>query len=354
MGAAVGKLSKTLGAADKVGKEIDTLSAERKPGTGNRGDSYVTMGKGLNDGPVGILFVALLAWLKARPAPEWEKNIAKAQALTLAHGLGTSAARYVQAQQGHGTGPYLADVFKHEMGGTLSQMAAAKTSAMRVTYVQFGLSALALVPTLANLPNKADKPRAALEAAGGIAAVIGSYRNIGVERYDRAIFQGVPDVTVEVDKAKDYKLGHLGKAKDLNSTSSEELRTLKAGAARWVVAGAVVGVVFDVADGSKAFKEEEYKLALNYGIRTAAGIGTIAGTIRSAQIAGTAPLWLTRTNLYLAIATAVLTVAIDLLKGQAWANWLQASPFRKAESKKIAYKSEQETMDQLAEVLSGL
>lgn len=353
LGSAIGQMSKTLGAADKVGKELDTLGGQRLPGTGNRGDSYVAMGKALNDGPLGILFVALVAWLKGRPPMQREQALAKAQALTLAHGLGTSAARYVQAQQGHGAGQYLADVFKHELGQTLPPMAQAKGAAMRVSQVQFGLSALALVPTLANLPNKADKLRALLEAAGGIAGVVGSYRQSAVDRYDKFVFAAVPDITVEVDKAKDYRLGHLNQAKELNSASAEDLRTLKAGAARWVVAGAVVGVVFDAADGAKAWKEDEIKLAAAYGMRALAGAGTIAGTIVGVRYF-TAPLWLTRANLYLAITTVVLSAAIDLLKGQAWANWLQAGPFRKAESKKIPYKSEQETLDQLAEVLSGL
>ena len=339
LSSAISKMSKTLGAADKIASETDNR-AKPDTTTGKRVDSYLQMGKAVNDGPLGILFVALLAWLKNKPATKWEINIARAQALTLAYGLGNSAAAYVRTQQNRGTG--LAAVFKHEIGQALSKLVENKATEMRMNYTQFSLGALALIPTLLNVPNKANKPRALLEAAGGLAGVLGAYRQLGADRYEKYVFKNVPDA-----------LSYMQDAEKITEASKKELLALKAGAARYVIAGAVVAVAFDAADGSKANKEKEIWLRNAYYVRAAAGVGTIGTAYIGARYA-TAPLWLTRTNLYLAIATIFLSAAIELLKGTAWINWLQATPFRKADSKKVPFRNEEETMGQLSEVLSGL
>jgi hypothetical protein len=345
MNAAISKLSKTLGAADKIGKEIDTLyQQERKAGTGTRGDSFMQIGKAVHDGPTGVLFVALMSWLKRLPATQWEVKIAQAQAVTLAYGLGTSAGAYLKAQQSSGAGEYISDVLKSDLRNAFQSEAVKQAAAMRVSQVQFGLGALALVPTLLNIPNKPNTPRALVEAAGSVAGVIGSYRQLAVDRYNNLAFKAVPDSIPHVD---------VSKAAGVKISAQAELLELKAGAARYVIAGAVVGVVFDVADGGKAETEQEYWLARAYFTRAATGAASIGGVIFGARYV-TAPLWLSRTNLYLAIVSVVLTIAVDALKGDAWANWLGAGPFRKADSKKIPYRNEKEMMDQLAEALGGL
>ncbi|CAJ0721400.1 hypothetical protein LMG6871_04825 [Ralstonia edaphis] len=339
LSSAISKMSKTLGAADKIPSEADNR-AKPDMTTGKRVDSYLQMGKAVNDGPLGILFVALLAWLKNQPATKWEINIARAQALTLAYGLGNSAAAYVRSQQNRGSG--LAAVFKHEIGQALGKLVESKATEMRMNYTQFSLGALALIPTLLNVPNKANKPRALLEVAGGLAGVLGAYRQLGADRYEKYVFKNVPDA-----------LSYMQDAKVITETSKKELLALKAGAARYVIAGAVVGVAFDLIDGNNASEEGERGLRNAYYARSAVGGGSLVGTFAAARYT-MAPLWLTRTNLYLAIATLLLSAAIEILKGTAWANWLQATPFRKADSKKIPYKNEEETMNQFSEVLSGL
>ena len=51
---------------------------------------------------------------------------------------------------------------------------------------------------------------------------------------------------------------------------------------------------------------------------------------------------------------SALTLAIGKLKGDAWANWLQAQPFHQASSRKIPHKSEKETMSKLANALAEI
>lgn len=339
LNSAISSMSKTLGAADKIASETDNL-AKPDTTTGTRVDSYLQMGKAVNDGPLGILFVALLAWLKNKPATKWEINIARAQMLTLAYGLGNSASAYVRSQQNRSSG--LAAVFTHEISQALSKLVQSKATEMRMKYTQFGLGALALIPTLLNVPNKANKPRALLEATGGLAGVLGSYRQLGADRYENYVFKNVPDA-----------LSYMKDAEKITKASEKELLALKAGAARYVVAGAVVGVAFDVADGVKASQEKEYLLMAAYGGRTLSGSLTIGAAYMGGRYALT-PLWLTRANLYLAIATVLFSAAIELMKGTAWINWLQATPFRKAASKKVPHQNEEETTTELSELLSSL
>ncbi|MCY1233052.1 hypothetical protein D9M72_455700 [compost metagenome] len=114
-----------------------------------------------------------------------------------------------------------------------------------------------------------------------------------------------------------------------------------------------MGVAWDLADRATASAEQERALAYAYGARAATGAATIGGVLIGARYL-TAPLWLLRFNFVTLIATVALTVVIGKLKGDAWANWLQAQPFRKAGSKKIPHGNEKETMSKLADALAEI
>ncbi|MCY1230111.1 hypothetical protein D9M72_425100 [compost metagenome] len=106
-------------------------------------------------------------------------------------------------------------------------------------------------------------------------------------------------------------------------------------------------------DAMTASKEDEKWLSRAYMARAATGVATVGGVIAGARYL-TAPLWLLRFNFVTLIASVAITMVIGKLKGDAWANWLQAQPFRKAESKKTPHMSEKETMSKLADALAEI
>lgn len=341
--AALGQLNKTLGASDKIGKGLPKVfDANRK--WLDRLQTGSELAKVTYDSPHAVLGVAAMARFKALPAARGESFIAKAQLLLMARGLGRQAMAFTRNQQADALTKTTAKQARYTQRrierAIQSQIAQGAGKDMRLPNILLGLNALAILPALANANTRRDE-RTTTELLGTMAGLAGSMRQWRADLYEKALLKQLPDMVYKTHKA------------GMTQATQVELLGMKAGAARFVAAGAVVGVAWDAADAAKAHAEQEEKLAFAYGARAATGLATISGVVIGARYL-TAPLWLLRFNFYTLIATVVATVVIGKLKGDAWANWLQAQPFRKAESKKIPHGSEKETMSKLANALAEI
>ncbi|QHB56927.1 hypothetical protein GRB31_18100 (plasmid) [Ralstonia solanacearum] len=345
---ALGQMSKTLSAADKLEGKIPGLEEAMKTAFGTDPTPMLSRAKAMytiaTDGKTSVasaLMTAVLVRVKALSPLELEKRIARAQALILARGLGTQAIAHIKQLQEDELSPALIKQVKsigrrakrHVLGGGANSV----MQEMRVTHAVCALNALAILPALSRAYVKHDL-RTTMELAGSIANLLGALKGVRAAFYEKVIYKQVPNIV--------YKTHKVGTA----AVSERELLSMKAGAARYVAAGAVVGVVWDTADGITAYKESEKYLMIAYAVRAISGSVTIGGVVLGARYM-TAPLWLLRLNFWSAIITTAATFAIAKYKGSELENWLKSQPFRRLDSNKIPYKSESKMMDKLADVL---
>ncbi len=281
---------------------------------------------------------------------KWEAALARAQALLLANGLGAKAAAYIveqqqvklSSQQRKDVFQYLTTSIQKKIRNLFNRSGAdSAAQEMRVGYVLCGVNTLAVLPALARAYSRQD-PRSLADLTGAASTLVGSLKQVRADFYEKAVFKKVPDVLAK----EAQKAGTTAVAK-------RELLALKAGAARYVAAGTVVGVMVDAVDSVTAAREGNLELVVAYSVRAAVGSVSIFGTLRAAQYV-TAPQWLLRLNIWSAIATVALTLTIAKIKGKAWENWLQAQPFRKLGSKKIPYISEKEMMRDLSDAVAEI
>ena len=341
--AALGQLSKTLGASDKINKGLPKVldsglkRLERLQAGGE-------LAKVVYDSPHAVLGAAAMARFKALPAARAESFIAKAQLMLLARGLGQQAMAFTRNQQANALTKATARQARYTQRriekAIQGQIAETAGKDMRLPNVLLALNALAILPALANANTRRDE-RTTTELMGAMAGLVGSMRQWRADLYEKALFKQLPDAV--------YKTHKAGMAR----ATQAELLAMKAGAAHLVVAGAVVGVGWDAVDGVTAYEEQEGKLAFAYGARTLTGVATVFGVVASARYV-TAPLWLVRFNFVTAIASGVTTIAIGKLKGDAWANWLQAQPFHQANSRKVPHSSDKVTLSKLADALAEI
>uniref|UniRef100_UPI0031587144 T6SS effector BTH_I2691 family protein n=2 Tax=Variovorax sp. S12S4 TaxID=3029170 RepID=UPI0031587144 len=341
--AALGQLGKTLGASDKINKGLPKVldsglkRLERLQAGGE-------LAKVVYDSPHAVLGAAAMARFKALPAARAESFIAKAQLMLLARGLGQQAMAFTRNQQANALTKATAKQARYTQRriekAIQSQIAETAGKDMRLPNVLLGLNALAILPALANANTRRDE-RTTTELMGTMAGLVGSMRQWRADLYEKALFKQLPDAVYKTHKA------------GMTKATQAELLAMKAGAAHFVVAGAVVGVAWDAMDAVTASKEQENWLSRAYMARAATGGATIFGAIVGASYLE-APLWLVRFNFVTAIAAGALTIAIGKLKGDAWANWLQAQPFHQANSGKMPHKSEKETMSKLANALAEI
>jgi hypothetical protein len=340
---ALSLMTKTLAAADKFNKELPTVIDPRSR-TAARLQAAMSVGLALKDGAHPVMISAVVARFKSLPAGKAEGLIAKAQLLLLAQGKGTEAVAFAKKRETEalaGRDAKQARFLQRQIEKAIEgQIGEAGAQQMRVSSMVVGLNALALLPALARAKDR-DDPRTTTELLGTMAGLMGSLRQWRADLYEKVLFKQVPDLV-----HKTYRAGVV-------AVTGEERLGLKAGAARYVAAGAAVGVMWDAVDGVTAARQSEYRLAGAYAARSVVGVVTIGGVIAGARYA-TAPLWLVRLNLTTMIATAALTTAIGALKGDAWANWLQAQPFRKIDSEKISYNSEDRMTRELADALAEI
>ncbi len=357
--AAIKAMGKTIKNADKINKETaKILVAIDEYRTGKDKAAAVTKGKAslaeihkaALESRSSILLAAVLGKFRAAPITKLEAVIARTQALMLVHGLGSKAAAHmVEQQQDKLSSQQRKDVFQylaHKIQKTSRNLfnrggADSAAQEMRVSYVLCGVNTLAIMPALARAYSRQD-PRSLADLTTAASALVGSLKQARADFYEKAVYKKVPDVLAQ----KAQKAG-------ATVAAERELLALKAGAARYVAAGAIVGVVVDVVDAAVALQEGNDELLAAYGARALAGGVSIYGTLQTAKYI-TAPQWLLRLNLWTAVATVALTVLIAKIKGKAWENWLQAQPFRKSGSQRTPYRIEADMMRELADALAEI
>lgn len=362
--AALGKLTKTLKATDTIDKNWGDVGNAKAP-MFDRIRAATGLLQSLYESPHAVLGAAAMARFKELPASRAETMIAKAQLMLMARGMGTQSlavAKQMQASAPTLTVAMDMSYARNQMESAIQhQIGAVASKDMRLPNVLLTLNAIAIVPAMGKAMVKKDE-RTVTELLGTMAGLMGSMRQWRVDVYDKALFKPLPDL---IKKARTANAGAL---------TEGELLSLKASAARFVVAGAVVGVAWDAVDGMTAGRQEEKLLAAAYAMRAATGVGAISATIVGASLAKL-PTLLLRFNMATGIATVVLTVVIGKLKGEAWTNWLLAQPFRAAlihlidaptveiehrkvqtviGNKKLPYRSEDEMMNKLSDALSEM
>lgn len=364
MVAALGQISKTLSASDKINSGLPKVldsglkRLERLQATGE-------LARVVYDSPHAVLGAAAMARFKALPIVRGESVIAKAQLMLMARGLGQQAVAFTRKQQADALTRAASKQARHTQRlmekAIQTQLAEAAGKDMRLSNVLLSLNALAILPALARANTKRDE-RSTTELLSTMAGLMGSMRQWRSDLYEKALFKQLPDMVYKTHKA------------GTTMATEAELMRMKSGAAHFVVAGAIVGVAWDAADAVTAFRQEENKLGIAYTVRAISGGFAIGGVIAGAQYVK-APLWLVRFNFVTTIAATALTVAIGKLKGEAWANWLQAQPFSAAlirlkdaplvevehrkvraagVNHKLIYKSEREMVDKLSDALAEI
>lgn len=343
MVAALASMSKTVKSADKISKEVKTVM-DGSEAVAKRFNSLIEIGKAAKDSMPAVLLSAIMGKIKELSPSALESMVARGQALMLARGLGTQAIAHIKQQQADALSSALVKQAKSIQrrverairGGSANSA----MQEMRITHTLCAANALAVLPALGRAYARQDT-RTTVELAGTVASLVGTLKQARADFYEKALFKKVPDIV--------YKTHKAGTA----TVAERELLTLKAGAARYVAAGMVVGVVWDAVDGVTAKTEKQNDLMWAYIARTIVGGATVVGTIVGARTL-TAPLLLLRFNLLSAVVTVALTATIAKLKGQPWVNWLRAQPFRKSDSPKVPHRSEAEMMDKLADALAEI
>ena len=355
---AIKALSKTIKNADKINKEtakimaaIDDVKAGKdKAAAFTKGrDAFAEVRKAAMETRSAVLLAAVVGKVKAAPITKLEATIARAQAMMLVNGLGSKAAAHLVAlregnlslQQRKSVLDSLSYSIQKKARNLFNRGGAdSAAQEMRVGYVLSGVNTLAVLPALARAYSRKD-PRSLADLTAALSTMVGTLKQTRAEFYEKAVYKKVPDVLSKAQKA------------GVSATAERELLVLKAGAARYVAAGMIVGVVVDAVDATTAAGEGRSKLAEAYFARMVTGGTTAFGTIWAARFV-TAPQWLLRLNLWSAVATLAMTAVIAQLKGTAWENWLQAQPFHKVGSPKTPHKSEDEMSKDLADALAEI
>lgn len=359
---AIKAMSKTIKNADKINKETTKIvSAIEEYGKAGKDkaakaaaftkgrDAFAEVRKAAMETRSAVLLAAVVGKFKAAPITKLEAMIARAQALMLVNGLGSKAAAHLmELRNDNLSKQQRKDMFQslsysiQKKARNLFNRGGADSAAqeMRVGYVLSAVNTLAVLPALARAYSRKD-PRSLADLTGALSTMVGTLKQARADFYEKAVYKKVPDVLSKSQKA------------GASAAAERELLVLKAGAARYVAAGVIVGVVVDAVDATTAAGEGQSKLAQAYFARMVTGGTTAFGTIWAARYV-TAPQWLLRLNLWSAVATLAMTALIAQLKGKAWENWLQAQPFHKQGSRKTPHKDEDEMTKDLADALAEI
>jgi hypothetical protein len=210
---------------------------------------------------------------------------------------------------------------------------------LRLTAAVSAFDCLGLVPAMQRAAFRQD-PRSLLEASAAILNAAGAMKGMRASVYESLLYKEVGEIGGK------YQSG-------VKAVSTRKLINLKMNAAYWVSAGTTVGVVLDAFDAYQAGVYGDDNLKWAYVARTGLGAGTIGLTLYGATFE-TAPLWITRLNIYLALGTLVVSETIGRIKGKPWEQWLQRQPFHKTDSHKVPYDNERTQMLDLGEVVEDL
>jgi hypothetical protein len=336
--AALSSSKKFIAGADKARSAHDKQQDPTKRDTALTAGEFVRAG--MNN--IGSLIGAFAVnQVKAWPATALEKRLAHAQLLSLVHGMGSQAVEHVRQQAGQRVGNPAKRA--RELQGRLNKATASAASAagkLRLAVAGGVFDALGLVPALRRAALRQDT-RSAAEAAQALVNTGAAMHSLRSTVYDTLLYKTLPESV----GAKSQEA--------VKAVNTAELRRLKKTAAHWISAGTAIMVVMDAFDAVEAGRNGDQRLAYAYGGRAFVGLVTIRTTIAAAGFE-TVPKLLARTNLALAIATGVLSMAIVQIKGEAWANWLKKQPFHKADSDKTPYSSERAQMLDLGEALAEI
>ncbi|MDN4587878.1 hypothetical protein DBA29_05110 [Xenophilus aerolatus] len=204
---------------------------------------------------------------------------------------------------------------------------------------------MGFLPTFGRAANQQDDPRAGSQAAGAVAHAMGTLKGWRASFYESNVLEEIKaQITVHKQSA------------NLARASEADLAALKIGAAHWVAAGAVVGVVWDAVDALTAYRRENGLLMFAYFGRSVAGAGAIGTGLATAYYSKnmTVVLWCTRINIVTGILIAAAGYAIEKLKEKEWAEWLQAEPFRNSGSKVQPHRTEALMLSSLANAIADM
>lgn len=260
--------------------------------------------------------IAVVEAAKKAPPSQLERFLARGQVLILAHGLGEKAIEYVKDEErrlteelrASGNNPVYSNKRNPEPGGrawnrkyehqegkvqarverAVSRLDDKKVQNLRLPSVFAAIEVMGLLPTFGRAANRQDDPRAGSQAAGAVAAAMGTLKGWRASFYESNVLE-----EIKVKMALHKQSANLAKA------TSSELEALKIGAAHWVAAAAVVGVVWDAVDGGKAQREEKRLLQYAYYARAVAGGATVVATLTAAYAwrYANVVLWCTRVNI---------------------------------------------------------
>lgn len=329
---------------------------------------------------------AVVLFLEKYPVTEWERKLAAAQLTAMATGLGKNAAQMANADkqlelekvqdnrvyQGNKSPSDAARNLKREMlrGAERVDDRASRWTARsggpdklavgrRLPSVLASIEIFSLLPVIAHANERGDDPRAGSMAAAALVTVVGHVQTMNHSFYEKGLLAAAEAELGFAAKTPTIAKGHatyVQRLTQLNEASIGEIRMLKVGAAHYVAAASIVGVVWDALDAKKAYDKEHVALMAAYIGRSVAGLGTISAGISAAIWYERAyvVLWCTRMTIVSAVITIAATIVIDHLKEKEWIVWLEAQPFRKGSSREYPHSSENNMLARLSNAISDM
>lgn len=383
--AAIGRVPKTVKAAQDIVDDARKVLNPRLPAM-HRLRALQQIVKTAEENIHAVWCSAVVLFLEKCPVAEWERKLAAAQLATIATGLGSNAAQMVNADkqleleklqdnrvyQGNKSPSQATRNLKREMlrgaekvdertsrwiakGGGPDKLAVGR----RLPSVLASIEIFSLLPMIAHTNGRGDDPRAGSMAAAALVSVVGHVQTMNHSFYEKGLLAAAEAELVLAAKTPVIAKGHatyVQRLAQLNEASISEIRMLKVGAAHYVAAASIVGVVWDAVDAKRAYDQEHVALMAAYIGRSVAGLSTIGAGISTAiwYDAAYVVLWCTRVTVVSAVITIAATVVIDRLKEKEWIVWLEAQPFRKSDSREHPHSSENNMLARLSNAIEDM
>lgn len=229
----------------------------------------------------------------------------------------------------------------------------------RLPSVLASIEIFSLLPVIAHANGRGDDPRAGSMAAAALVTVVGHVQTMNHSFYEKGLLAAAEAELGLAAKTPIIAKGHatyVQRLTQLNEASISEIRMLKVGAAHYVAAASIVGVVWDAVDAKRAYDKEHIALMAAYIGRSVAGLSTIGAGISTAiwYDAAYVVLWCTRVTIVSAAITIAATVVIDRLKEKEWIVWLEGQPFRKSDSRGPLHSSESSMLERLSNAIEDM
>lgn len=383
--AAIGRMPKTIKAGQNIVDDVRKLLNPQIPAM-HRARALQKIVKTAEENIHAVWCSAVVLFLEKYPVTEWERKLAAAQLASMATGLGKNAAQMVNADkqlelvklqdnrvyQGNKSPSDAARNLKREMlrGAEKVDERANRWTAMsggpdklamgrRLPSVLASIEIFSLLPVIAHANGRGDDPRAGSMAAAALVTVVGHVQTMNHSFYEKGLFATAEAELGLAAKTPIIAKGHatyVQRLTQLNEASISEIRMLKVGAAHYVAAASIVGVVWDAVDAKRAYDKEHIALMAAYIGRSVAGLSTIGAGISTAiwYDAAYVVLWCTRVTIVSAAITIAATVVIDRLKEKEWIVWLEGQPFRKSDSREPLHSSESSMLERLSNAIEDM